>query len=211
MILPVQWCAAHRLCSRVRRGAALRTALTDDGGTFVITGVPSGTYSVQVTAPGFDFSETAVTPGTLAADDFPLTITLLVRNNASSVTVTAVRGTVENVDSSDQLVTVRDRGELLRKPLPTVGNSLEGAPGVMVQQTTYAASSPHLRGLTGYQTLLLVDGIRFNTSIFRLRPESVSEPGGADRCPAGRGRSGSGRLRIRQRLDGRNNQRNHPG
>ena len=69
-----------------------------------------------------------------------------------------------------RFVTSRGRDQLVGRPLQTVANALEGAPGVTVQQTTTAAASPILHGLTGYQTLLLLDGIRFNTSIFRSGP-----------------------------------------
>lgn len=54
--------------------------------------------------------------------------------------------------------------------LRTAPEALLLTPGVFVQKTNHGGGSPFLRGLTGNQTLLLVDGIRLNNAIVRYGP-----------------------------------------
>ncbi len=59
----------------------------------------------------------------------------------------------------------------LRQKMPrTTPELLMGEPGVFVQKTNHGGGSPFIRGLTGNQTLLLIDGIRLNNSIYRYGP-----------------------------------------
>ncbi len=52
----------------------------------------------------------------------------------------------------------------------TTPEALGAINGVFVQKTNHGGGSPFLRGLTGNQTLILVDGVRMNNAIFRYGP-----------------------------------------
>ncbi|MEZ6036494.1 MAG: TonB-dependent receptor [Planctomycetota bacterium] len=68
--------------------------------------------------------------------------------------------TFQQLDSRD----ITDRG------YRTLPEALAQVPGVMVQKTAHGHGSPYIRGFTGRQNLITIDGIRFNNSIFRGGP-----------------------------------------
>ncbi len=167
------------------QGIVLRETVSDAEGNFAIAFPDSGAFILRVQAP--HFATRGISIASSMADGQPLRIRLELAVNSAEVTVTAVRGNVENALSATQLVILRERDYLVRQPLATLGGALDSTPGIMIQETTYGQSSPYMRGLTGYETLLLVDGIRFNTSIFRSGPNqylSFVNPGQVERVEA---------------------------
>jgi len=57
--------------------------------------------------------------------------------------------------------------EQARRTLP---EALQYTPGVLVQKTAHGHGSPFIRGFTGRQNLLMVDGVRINNSTWRGGP-----------------------------------------
>jgi len=129
---------------------------------------------VRVTAPGF-------APMTVATGTAAVTLT--------QVTVTATPGLAEEIMARPELILTGDR-----PTESTVAHTLETQPNVALQQTGAGQVSPFLRGLTGYQVLNLIDGVRFNNSTFRSGPNqylAYLEPSQAAHVEAMLGPSGT--------------------
>jgi outer membrane receptor protein involved in Fe transport len=159
-------------------GRTIQAVEVTHDGSFSLPALAKGSYTLLVEAPGFEPKQVVLTIPPKQND--PLRITLGIAELSTQVTVTASRGLAEDTTDSARLVTVRTRDVFGAVPNMTIGHALDASPGVMLQQTAPGQVSPHLRGLTGYQTLLLADSIRFNTSLFRSGPNqylSFLEPG----------------------------------
>ena len=163
--------AGAQIAIRSVNGTILQQGVAARDGTFTIGPLTSGSYWVEASAARFAtrrvVRELDMASG---ADREPLRIELGIAPLQSDVTVTAQRSTIAEVERTPPVVNVRDAEDFRGRPLATIGNALEGVPGVMVQQSTYGQASPFLRGLTGYQVLNLIDGIRFNNTTFRSGP-----------------------------------------
>lgn len=89
--------------------------------------------------------------------------------NLDEVTITATRNPGANLNLPYIISTLRDSA--IKQQLPrSLPEALIGVPGVFVQRTNHGGGSPFIRGLTGNQTLTLIDGIRLNNSTFRYGP-----------------------------------------
>ncbi len=60
--------------------------------------------------------------------------------------------------------------DVLERSLRTIPDALRYTSGVLIQKTTHGHGSPYIRGFTGRQNLLLVDGVRMNNSTYRSGP-----------------------------------------
>jgi hemoglobin/transferrin/lactoferrin receptor protein len=90
-------------------------------------------------------------------------------------------------------ITVLSSKTLKNNQVRTTPEALMNITGVFIQKSTHGAGSPIVRGLTGNQTLILIDGIRLNNSTFRFGPNqylNTIDPFSLDRIEVLRG-SGS--------------------
>lgn len=65
---------------------------------------------------------------------------------------------------------ITTREQIGEKLAPDMFHALQNEVGIMMQRTAAGQASPFVRGLTGQQVLILVDGIRLNNSFFRRGP-----------------------------------------
>lgn len=98
----------------------------------------------------------------------------------------------ESVFEEPQAASVVRRREIVENIYRTTPEALAHTPGVTVQKTAHGQGSPFIRGLTGEQVLILVDGVRLNNSTFRYGPNqylSTIDPAVIDHIEVVRGPS----------------------
>lgn len=153
----------------VRLLPTTRGTTTDGRGYFIVQDLPGGKYILQISSVGYRFTEEAITVE--SQTDVRREIRLqptVVQLNGQTVT------TLQRSETPDfvrpEVTTVLTARDLRQRAPRTVPEALFGATGVFLQKTNHGGGSPFVRGLTGQQTLLLVDGIRLNNATFRSGP-----------------------------------------
>jgi outer membrane receptor protein involved in Fe transport len=137
-------------------------------GTFSLPGVPAGRYRLRATLAGYRRAEVDAAVSSEGTDVAVALEPLLVRVD-EAVTVTAQRDERRAFDVPASVSTM-EADELSREALRSTPETLQGVTGVFVQKTNHGGGSPFVRGLTGNQVLLMVDGIRLSNSTFRYGP-----------------------------------------
>lgn len=102
-------------------------------------------------------------PDSLMVQDTLLSRTL------SEVVITANRFGSLRINTPEA-IRVADELTISENQLRTAPEALNITPGVFVQKTNHGGGSPFVRGLTGNQTLLLIDGVRLSNSTTRYGP-----------------------------------------
>ncbi|WP_197528576.1 TonB-dependent receptor plug domain-containing protein [Aeoliella mucimassa] len=95
-----------------------------------------------------------------------------------------------NLFDSSAAGTIVTREILAEKQATDMFHALQNEVGVMMQRTAAGQSSPFIRGLTGQQVLILVDGVRLNNSVTRFGPNqyfNTIDPGMVDHLEVVRG------------------------
>lgn len=87
----------------------------------------------------------------------------------NEVILTALRSKQENLRVPYSVSTVSMQNLNSYSPRSTP-EALQGLTGVFIQKTNHGGGSAFVRGLTGNQALLLLDGVRLNNSTYRYGP-----------------------------------------
>jgi hemoglobin/transferrin/lactoferrin receptor protein len=145
--------------------SAVRTAFTDADGKFIIDNVAPGSYAVVIKRPGFGQFSAAVQ--IFSGDKKEMNVELEINPLSEEVTVTAEAGHISNARTLAQPVNVINDQEILERGTEVVAQVVDEEPGVNLQRTSPSLSAVFVRGLTGRNVAVYVDGVRYTTSTQR--------------------------------------------
>ncbi len=142
---------------------------TDQRGQYSLQTLPAGTYTVRISSIGYQLHDQTVTLTSQSAETVDSQL-MPVAIQLNQQTITTTQRTEAPDFIRPEMTTVITTRDLRQRAPRTVPEALLGATGVFLQKTNHGGGSPFVRGLTGQQTLLLVDGIRLNNATFRSGP-----------------------------------------
>ncbi|HJQ68620.1 MAG TPA: TonB-dependent receptor [Blastocatellia bacterium] len=137
---------------------------TDAQGRFSFSGVPVGSYELFVTSKGFTEQRRAVAAREASEN---VEVTLQPGPITETVTVTAVPGTVESIESVSQQVNLINEREIEERAKSVIAQVATEETGIHLQRTSPTVSGVFVRGLTGNKVNVFIDGIRYSTSTQR--------------------------------------------
>jgi outer membrane receptor protein involved in Fe transport len=138
---------------------------TDSDGRYEFSDLAPGSYVVQVERP--DFSQQREAVQVKAGAKSNLDITLQIGELSESITVTSETGLVADARSIAQPVIVIPERKILERAPEVVAQVVDEEPGVNLQRTSPSLSAVFVRGLTGRNVAVYVDGVRYTTSAQR--------------------------------------------
>jgi hemoglobin/transferrin/lactoferrin receptor protein len=145
--------------------AVLSQTQTDAAGRFQLSDVPPGSYAVTVWRSGFSRGREAVE--VTAGVTRELRVVLEVGPVSEQVTVTAEAGQVADARNTAQPVNVIPEEEVVERAAEVVAQVVDEEHGVNLQRTSPSLSAVFVRGLTGRNVAVYVDGVRYTTSAQR--------------------------------------------
>jgi hemoglobin/transferrin/lactoferrin receptor protein len=89
--------------------------------------------------------------------------------NIPVIVVTASR-VGRTIQETPAMIARVDEKKMQESGTRSVAEAFKEDPSVRTQKTSPGQGSPYMRGFTGFRTLLLIDGIRLNNSVFRSGP-----------------------------------------
>ena len=141
------------------------TTTSDANGGFTLENVAPGYYEVKVMSSGFTEFRKAVQVSANETKD--LAVTLSVNQVSEEVTVSAEAGQVVDARDIDQRVNVIPERQIIERAPEVVAQVVDEEPGVSLQRTSPSLSAVFVRGLTGRNVAVYVDGVRYTTSAQR--------------------------------------------
>ena len=144
--------------------AVVAATLTDQSGTFKVSGLAHGQYLVSVKYPGFAERQTAATVSASATN---LQLVLDMAGMGETVTVTANPGAIGDLSRATQPINKITSDEVLLRTRTVVAQVVENEEGVNLQRTSPGMAGIFVRGLTGNKVNIFVDGVRYSNGAQR--------------------------------------------
>ncbi|HVF21607.1 MAG TPA: TonB-dependent receptor [Pyrinomonadaceae bacterium] len=145
--------------------AVARATVTDAEGNFTLDGVTSGSYEISIDHTGFLRHRSAVQ--VTSAETRDVNIVLEVTPIVENVTITAEAGLVADRRKVDTQVNLIPEESIFERAPEVVAQVVDEEPGVNLQRTSPSLSAVFVRGLTGRNVAVFVDGVRYTTSAQR--------------------------------------------
>ena len=145
--------------------AVARATVTDGDGTFTFDNVPDGTYGISIERAGFLRHRSAVQ--VVSGETRELNIVLEVNTLVENVTITAEAGLVSDTRKVDTQINLIPEQEIFERAPEVVAQVVDEEAGVNLQRTSPSLSAVFVRGLTGRNVAVFVDGVRYTTSAQR--------------------------------------------